>query len=264
MTPLGEAALKLGARGLRVFPCWPRKKEPAIKDNLRLAAIDETIIRRFWGAQGVYNIGVATGRASGVWVLDVDAAEGGEATLRELETKHGALPQTVESITGNNRHLWWRWPDGVDLRNWQIRDDLPGLDGRGEGGYVMAPPSIHPSGRAYAWSVDSASTFELAPDWLIRVAVERSTKSVRSNGGSAPALPQDWQAILASQHEGSRRAGALAKLCGRLLRNYVDPAVVVTFAHWFNERLCDPPLDPDEVLRIYRDIAKLEAERRGV
>ena len=49
MTTLAEAAVKLGARGLRVFPCWPRRKEPAIRDNLRLAACDEAIIRRFWG-----------------------------------------------------------------------------------------------------------------------------------------------------------------------------------------------------------------------
>jgi Bifunctional DNA primase/polymerase, N-terminal len=106
MTPLGEAALKLGAKGLRVFPCWPRRKEPAIKDNLRLAAVDEAIIRRFWGEQGTYNIGIATGRASGIWVLDIDADHGGEQTLRELEAKRGALPPTVEAITGAGRHLY--------------------------------------------------------------------------------------------------------------------------------------------------------------
>ena len=75
-----------------MFPCWPRKKEPAIRDNIRLAAVEPVVIRRFWGEQGSYNIGVATGRASGIWVTDVDADKGGEATLRELEAKHGALP----------------------------------------------------------------------------------------------------------------------------------------------------------------------------
>src|SRR6516162_1742789 len=105
MTPLGQAAIALGAKGLRVFPCWPRRKEPAIKDNLNLAAVDPVIIRKFWGELGQYNIGVVTGRASGIWVLDIDADHEGEQTLRELEAKHGALPATVEVITGVGRHL---------------------------------------------------------------------------------------------------------------------------------------------------------------
>ena len=264
MTPLGDAALKLGARGLRVFPCWPRTKKPRFKDNLKLAAVDPAVIRRFWSdAREDSNVAIATGRASGVWVLDVDADEGGEATLRELEAKHGPLPPTVEAITGNGRHLYWRWPDNVEIRNWQVREELPGLDGRGEGGYCLAPPSIHPSGRVYVWSVDSASTFALAPDWLIRIAVKRSRPS--GNGHAvAPNLPKDWKALLSQSQEGSRRASALAKLSGLLLRKYVDPGVVVTIAQWFNERLCDPPLGRDEVLRIYHDIARLEADRRGV
>ena len=146
MTPLGLAALKLAARGLRVFPVRADKK-PAIADNLRLAAVDDIIIGRWWSATD-WNIGIACGSASGIWVLDVDGEEG-EHTLRRLEAQHGALPPTVESITGGGRHLFWRWPTGVEIRNSQVRADIPGLDIRGDGGYVLAPPSIHPSGRRY-------------------------------------------------------------------------------------------------------------------
>jgi len=263
MTPLGEAALKLGAKGLRVFPCWPRRKEPAIKDNLRLAAVDEIIIRKFWGEQGRYNIGIATGRASGIWVLDIDADHYGEQTLRELEAKHGALPPTVEVITGAGRHLYWRWPDGVDIRNAQHRDDLPGVDWRGEGGYVLAPPSIHPSGRSYTWSVDSASEFADAPEWLIDLV-----KTDRRNGGddrdavAEPTPSAVWRGLLDADHEGSRREAAIARLAGHLLRRYIDPYLTLGICHIFNERRCCEPLARTEVLRIVDSIADREAERR--
>ena len=75
MTPLGQAAIALGAKRLRVFPCKWRGKEPAIKDNLRCAAIDPLIIEKWWGAEGRWNVAIATGRASGVWVLDIDGEE---------------------------------------------------------------------------------------------------------------------------------------------------------------------------------------------
>jgi Bifunctional DNA primase/polymerase, N-terminal len=203
MTPLGEAALRLGAKGLRVFPCWPGRKEPAIRDNLRLAAVNPAIIRIFWGEAGVSNVGIATGRASGIWVLDIDADHNGEHTLREPEAKHGALGPTVEVITpGGGRHLYWHWPDGADIRNAQHRDDLPGVEGR-----------------AYEWSVDSAGTFADAPPWLIELV----TRNGKSGNVVAPAMPQDWEGFMERrEHEGSRRAGAVAKIFGHLVRKYVD------------------------------------------
>jgi hypothetical protein len=261
MSPLGEAALALGRRGLRVFPCWPRRKEPAVRDNLRLAAIDEAIIRRFWGEHGAYNVAIATGAGSRIWVLDVDADDGGEATLSALEAKHGPLPRTVEAITANGRHLYFRWPDnGLEIRNRQERDDLPGVHVRGEGGYVLAPPSIHPSGRAYAWSVDSASEFADAPQWLIDIV-----KSDRSgDGGDEPqATPSGvWRDLLDCDHEGSRRETAIARVAGLLLRRYVDPFATLGLCHIFNERRCREPLARTEVVRIVGNIAERELGRR--
>jgi hypothetical protein len=88
MSPLCEAAVRLGAKGLRVFPCWPRTKKPCFDDNLKLASVNEWIIRKFWErCEGNCNIGVATGRGSKIWVLDVDddIGKNGEATLRSLK-----------------------------------------------------------------------------------------------------------------------------------------------------------------------------------
>jgi hypothetical protein len=106
MTPLGQAALALAARGMRVFPCHERQKEPLINDNLNRATTDPNIIKGWWSS-GNYNIGIATGPGSGIWVLDIDGEEG-EETLRRLEGEHGPLPPTVEVITGGaGRHLYF-------------------------------------------------------------------------------------------------------------------------------------------------------------
>jgi hypothetical protein len=260
MSPFAKAALRLGAKGLRVFPCLPRSKKPCFKDNLKLAAVNPLIISKFW-ERGDFNVAIATGRASGVWVLDIDNDDNGEQTLRELEAKFGSLPPTVEVITGNGRHLYFLWPDnGVEIRNFQQREDLPGLDVRGEGGYVLCPPSIHPSGRAYEWSVDSADAFADAPQWLLELVTARSQKS---GNGQPPTLPATWQAVMEGEHEDSRRAGAVAKIFGHLVRKYVDPAIALGLAEMFDRERNKPPLGQDEVIRICRDIAELEAERRG-
>lgn len=139
MSPLGTAALKLVAKEKRVFPCIERGKEPAIANNLKRATTDPNIIAGWWRSRD-FNIGLATGEGSGVWVLDIDGEEG-ETTLKRLESEHGGLPPTVEAITGKGRHIYFRWPQGLEIRNFQHRDDVPGIDVRGNGGYVLAPPT---------------------------------------------------------------------------------------------------------------------------
>jgi hypothetical protein len=77
---------------------------------VRRGALDATTevsrINGWWGAIGELNIGLATGKAGGFFVCDIDNDEG-EATLRTLEEAHGALPPTVETITGRGRHLYF-------------------------------------------------------------------------------------------------------------------------------------------------------------
>jgi hypothetical protein len=255
--PLGRAAVALAARGLRVFPCVERGKEPALHDGFKRATTDPNMITGWWRIRD-HNIGVATGPGSGVWVLDIDG-EDGEATLRKLEAVHGALPPTVEAITGKGRHLYFRWLTGTNIRNTQVRDDIPGLDVRGDGGYVLAPPSIHPSGRAYAWSVDSANEFADAPDWLIEIVTGKS----RSDGALGSATtPEQWLSFLAERVDGSHRAAAIARLTGHLLRHFIDPAITIDLCRFFNSLRCDPPLSDEELVRIIDNIARRELARR--
>lgn len=192
MTTLRDAALSLAAKGLAVFPLRPKTKEPYADDKFyrtvggyKCATRDPALVEFWWDRHPDNNIAVATGGISAIWVLDVDGHQGRE-TLATLEEQHGQLPPTVEVITpgkinkttgehtGRGLHFYYRYPLGLDVRNAQDRDDVPGLDWRGNGGYVCAPPSLHPDGGNYAWSTDSADSFADAPEWLLDLVTNNS------------------------------------------------------------------------------------------
>jgi hypothetical protein len=253
MTPLGRAAANLAAKGMRVFPCKERGKEPMFKGWPAYATTDPQGISNWWREYN-FNIGLATGGGSGVWVLDIDGDEG-EEQLRELERKHGALPPTVEVITGKGRHLYWRWPTGLIIRNKQNNLVMPGIDVRGDGGYVLAPPSIHPSGRVYAWSVDSTDSFEDAPEWLLDLVVKGAPKEHQA------ATPEQWLSFIDSEADGSRRGAGIARLYGLLVRRHIPPEIALGIVRVFNEARCNPPLDPHDVEKIALEIAHREAEQ---
>jgi hypothetical protein len=163
MSALLDTALSLASRGLHVFPCRPRGKEPATYHGLKDATIDPTKVIGWWRSNPHFNIGLATGKQSGIFVVDLDSIDA-EAELRKLEQCHSTLPPTVESITGKGRHLFFAWPDQLIRNSVGANGGIAaGVDIRGENGYVIAPPSIHPTGRPYTWSVDSANAFAVAP-----------------------------------------------------------------------------------------------------
>src|SRR5262249_15974216 len=254
MTPLGHHAVALASKGLRTFPCKERGKEPAIADNLRRASTDVNLIAGWWRSTN-FNIGVATGEGSGVWVLDV-YGEGGQATLRELGAEHGELPKPVEDITDKGRHLYFRWANGIVIRNKQGNPNMPGIDVRGNGGYVLVPPSIHPSGRVYAWSVDSSDSFADAPEWLLELIVKGGPAK-----NTAAHTPQEWASFLDDHVEGSRRSAAVARLFGVLLRRFIEREIALGIVRVFNEARCHPPLEAAEMERITNSIVRREAAR---
>jgi putative DNA primase/helicase len=250
MTPFARAALDIAAMGMRVFPCRIESKSPLINKWQLRATLDTPTILGWWDVRPSwsksFNIAIATGKDSNCWALDVDGDEG-EETLRKLETKHGALPETLSVITGDNgRHLYFRWP-GIEIRNSQIRDDIPGLDVRGEGGYCLAPPSIHDiTKREYKWG-DKFTELADAPPWLIDIVTLKRSMSP---------IPVNWQSFVGETFNASHRGSAVAKLCGMLLRRFVEPAVVLDLLRLFNAQRCDPPLDDAEVRNIFTKIPR--------
>jgi hypothetical protein len=175
--PVLAAALDYAAQGWAVFPCLPNAKEPATKRGFKDATTNPATIRRWWLARPDYNVGVATGIISRVFILDVDGANGAQ-TLADLEAEHGSLPTTKCSITSAGCHLWFR-ADGYTQSSAARLG--PGLDVRADGGYVIAPPSIHPDGSVYRWS--NGTPPAPATDWLLRLA---RTRTVAPTPNSTP------------------------------------------------------------------------------
>lgn len=192
-TRLARAALTYVSKiGVPVFPCRARHKTPLTKHGVHDATVDELQIAAWWNKWPDANIGIATGE--GVLVLDVDGAEG-EETLAALEAVHGPLPVTPEQTTGKGRHLFFHVE--VETRNTSRRLGA-GLDTRGDGGYVIAAPSIHPSGRRYAW-VDGRKPSEIgfaqAPEWLLAGLVRQKPERAAPAGLERPhpgAIPDAW------------------------------------------------------------------------
>lgn len=155
-----------GGCGCGKADCSKPGKHPRAEHGYRDAtALPDAIEAAFRQAA---NVGIATGAGSGVWVLDVDGAEG-EASLAALVARRGGLPNTVECMTGGGgRHLYFAYPEGRAVRN-SVAKLAPGLDVRSEGGGAVAPPSRHASGRAYEW-VAGRAPMEImaapAPTWL--------------------------------------------------------------------------------------------------
>jgi hypothetical protein len=163
---LGDAARAYAARGLAVFPCKERSKEPACSNGFKDATTNPAKIRRSWAGIHRYNVAVATGLVSGVWVLDVDGGKG-SASLEQLEREHGALPATWCSITASGCHLWFRADGPIPS---SVSHIAPGLDVRADGGYAMAPPSVHEDGPIYRWN--NRRPVAVAPQWLVSRALK--------------------------------------------------------------------------------------------
>jgi putative DNA primase/helicase len=157
-------AISYARRGWPVFPCRITKR-PYTQHGFKDATTDEGQLRSWWGTWPTAGIGIATGARAGFWVLDLDIGKGGNLSLESLEFQHGALPDTLRVRTGGGGlHLYFKWPSDRTIKN---RADIePGIDARGEGGYVLAPPSPHESGNIYSWELEDAEILD-APAWLL-------------------------------------------------------------------------------------------------
>ena len=157
-----KAALAYAGRSVPVFPCRPSAKRPLTRNGHWDATTDPRAIGRWWKQWPSANIGVPTGKKSGLVVLDVDPDAGGSESLAKLERADSPLPETARARTGRGGiHVFFRYPRGTEIRN-SAGLLGPGLDVRGEGGYIVVPPSR--TRGPYKW-VDSSPLAEAS--WLI-------------------------------------------------------------------------------------------------
>jgi predicted P-loop ATPase len=194
---------------MKIFPLRPRGKTPLTPHGFKDATTDLEAIASWWRKYPDANIGLVTGPESGLWVLDVDGAEG-SASLALLEQEHGALPATPLQRTGKGRHIAFAWPleGGVGNSAGKLG---AGLDTRGAGGYIVLAPSVHPSGDEYAWDAvlrPSKMAFAQAPDWLLAMLAQQKPITSQIVIERPAALPDSYaQAAL----DGEYRAVAEAK-----------------------------------------------------
>lgn len=180
-----DAAVVYAHRGWAVFPCHTPARTPAgcscgaaecgspakhprVAGGLKSATTDNGQIEGWWARWPNANVAIRTGEVSGLVVVDIDPDHGGDASLDRLVEEHGSPPVGRVVRTGSGgRHLYFRHPGGV-VRNDAGRRLGPGLDIRGDGGYVIAPPSRHASGGHYSVAGHGGTVPEL-PDWLERL-----------------------------------------------------------------------------------------------
>lgn len=234
-----------------VIPVLPGKKRPMVRwaeYQTRLPTQQE--VETWYARQPNANLGIVTGSLSGILVIDVDAGHGGDESLKELVRLHGPLPPTVTAITGGGgRHLYFRHPGG-EIHN---RVGLyPGIDLRGDGGYVVAPPSLHASGKHYVWT-KARSPLDVGPvplpPWLL--------EQVADDTGKVGHPPRYWRRLTKEGVKEGKRNNTIASLAGHLLWHKVDSEVALELLLSWNAMRCRPPLSDDEVARTVQSIIRL-------
>lgn len=265
--PISKRACFLGGKGLAVFPvftienghcscgavdCSSPGKHPIgslVPQGVSNADTDPQIIREWWSLYPDANIGIATGDASSIVVLDVDVKSGGEASLAILEEKMGQLPDTWSVLTGGGGvHFYFQMP-AADVRN-SVSAVAPGIDVRGNGGYVVAPPSLHMSGTAYRWSPALHPTkvpLAHVPGWLLDRMLPRSVGSAESR-------------VLPVKIKEGERNNWMTSAAGTMRRRGFSGDAIYAAIAIENKRRCIPPMDEREVRRIADSIDRYPPE----
>jgi Bifunctional DNA primase/polymerase, N-terminal/Primase C terminal 1 (PriCT-1) len=234
--------------------CASPGKHPMTLHGLRDASRDPDDAWATWERWPDANVGICTGMPSGIVVIDVDGADG-EASLAAIIARHEPLPETLTARTGREggRHLYFGVAD-QEIRNSAGRLGAK-LDVRGQGGYIVAPPSMHISGRRYEW-IDDAPIAPL-PDWLrglmLATPAPASRRIATGNTSSADLLRRGrtYVALADGAGEGTRNgacfrlAGHLAALAGEHGETLAE-GEIIELLYDFNRR-CQPPLSTKEL-----------------
>lgn len=259
-SPLAEAAHDYVERGLAIIPLGVGKKEPVTKSGLNDWTDNPGQIDVWWG-QGEhagkrgnprYNIGMACGQVSGgIIAIDLDCHSdeaNGLDYLRDWEVEHGKLPETWTQITGSGgKQLFYR--AGQDIRN-SANGDI-GVDVRGNGGYVVLPPSLHPCGDCYEWSISPDDMDVADADDKVYDFIRSVQKQKRADGWNTEktGIPSEITA---------NRNDTLFSLGRSFLSRGSTHEEVATLIRSLNATICKPPLSTAEVEKLIGSINSKE------
>ena len=244
-----ETAHRYLARGWSLLPLRSRDKRPLIAwEPLQSSRPSPEQVSGWFSRWPDANIGVVTGEISNLVVIDIDPSHGGDASLKRLEQQFGLLPETVEAITGGGgSHFYFAHPGGLIRSRMGLAQ---GIDLRGDGGYVVAPPSVHPSGRLYAWAAGHSpeeTALAALPRWIL----------LPSGGTRVRRTLADWRRLVLEGVPEGQRNSSIASLAGHLLWHQIDPEVVLELLLAWNRMRCRPPLEDAEVAQVVSNIVRL-------
>lgn len=250
MTDCVTAAYKFAKRGIPIFPVAVDKR-PLTRRGFHEATTDTAVLARWFSRWPEANIAIPTGKPSGIVVLDLDVAPDGHPagaeSLRVLEgTQSQQVPETLTVKTPRGgEHLYLKHPGGtVPCSAGKLG---PGLDVRGDGGYVVVPPSVGEVGR---YEYDNETRPAPMPEWLALLA-----SGIAPGMRRFPTDPSMWVSILRDGFPEGERDHGIARLAGRYLALGLSAGEVRLLALWVNER-SRPPLPAGDVERIVRSIAQ--------
>lgn len=238
MTTMIEAALDYIKQGFKIFPVSIDKK-PLTPHGLKDATQTQQGVKEFWTKYPDAGIGLCT---DGLVVLDFDAKSGGLESKELIEKQYGSLPQTrIHATGGGGFHYIYKNPNGTNIRNATKLGGYPGVDLRANGGYIVAPPSHHPSGQDYYFYI--LAPIEVAPDWLVEMA---TTRPVTNDNP-----PLEGEPI----REGQRNA-TLTKMAGAMRRQGMTADEIETALLLSNKRCRPEPLPESEVKTIAKSVSR--------
>ncbi len=210
------------------------------------------------------NIGIITGKVSGIVVFDLDSDHAVEYAENE-----GGFPETAKVKTGKGYHVYAKHP-GFEIRN-DVKKELD-LDIRADGGYVVAPPSFHGSGRQYEWE-EGYSIFEIDPaeceQWMIDYLKEVNSSSAKPvkettpkpsdnpNTASKATTDNQYADILKNGAQQGQRNHTATRLIGHLLGKGNDLEMVWEMVRQWNIAKNIPPVDETELFKTFESISKL-------
>lgn len=249
LSVLGTAAIDYAKRGLAVFPLAENSKVPCIAEGFKRATTDVEQIAAWWDYRPNCNIGIATGGVSGGLVVidcDYDAASGedGMQTVRSYETSEGEFPEgACVSTPRGGEHLYFISDEPFDCST----NADKGVDIRADGGYVVAPPSVHPNGGVYEWDmhiddygIPKANKTVLA--FIRKLQGERKSESFK--------LPEEIKR--------GERNDILFKLACSMQAKGEDDDVIYAYCVAVNTTRCKPPMADNEVNTVVSQALKYQ------
>jgi hypothetical protein len=213
-----------------------------LKEWPQQATHDRAKLREWANQYEGCNWAVACGLASGIFVVDVDGDEGA-AAIRELCREHGEdWLETLTAVTHRGRHFYFEYPEGMAIRN-SVGKLAVGLDIRSENGYVVIPPSMHPSGNQYKWENANASIAP-APQWLLQMVASTTPDGEKKNRDQIDVLRP------------GQRNDTLMRYAGALRRKGMPQGEIEIALLTANARRCCPPLPEEELHAIAESVGR--------